>query len=210
MAERRPGPPPTGRPPALPREGTFRLPAAVHAARRRAEEILAAAQHEREVARQEGHVEGWRQAREEAAALLATTRRAAARKLADGEADLVRLALHIAERLLHRELAQHPEAIADLVAGLLREARGQSPLLLRLHPADADALERSHPRLAELLGELPEFRVETATDLGRGSCLLEGPDVTVDGRLEIRLANLERALLGADGEPAPASRGEAE
>ena len=212
MAERRPGNPEArGRPSALPERGTLRLPADVRIARASADEILERARAEAEALRQKARQErdrafeqGMQQGREQALAraaeLLATARAEAARQTAAAEPGLVRLAVQIAERLVHRELAQDPGAIADLAAGLLREARGQQPLELVLHPTDAEALDRDRPALAQVLAETPEIRLQTDPGIGRASCVVRGPDLAIDGRLTTRLERIERALLGESAE----------
>ena len=207
MAERIPGSPDQPvRPPGLPERGTLRLPEHLVLARARAEDLVAAAEQEaralreearaeREHARAEGLQAGHQQARAEAAELLARSRVEAARQATQAEPELVRLAVRIAGRLIQRELTQSPQAIAELVAGLLREARDQHPLELVLHPDDARALEQERPRLASLVDDLPELLIRSEPSIERGGCLVRGPDLSIDGRLETRLKSLERALL---------------
>jgi len=210
MAERVPGAERCpGRPPALPDRGSLRLPEALVLARARAEAIVAAAEQEaralreqaaaeRERARQEGLDAGREEALAQAAELIAAARADAARRAVAAEPELVRLAVRVAGRLLGRELQQTPEAIAELAAALIREARGQQPLELVLNPEDARILEQERPRLARLVAELPELRIEVEPAIARGGCLVRGPDLAIDGRLETRLARVERALLGED------------
>ena len=59
------------------------------------------------------------------------------------QTETVRLAVAIAERLLRRTLAAHPEAVIDLVRSALEWSVGADHLSVRLHPADvADFPER--------------------------------------------------------------------
>src|SRR5216683_5645051 len=75
---------------------------------------------------------------------LAGTRK---RFRAEAEADTVKLAIAIARRILHRELATNPDAILGLVIAAFQKLNARETHRLRTSLADAPALEQNRARL---------------------------------------------------------------
>lgn len=196
-------------------------PAAFAAEARRAAEAAAAAGREEgfrlgyEEGRRQGYEEGLARAAaamseaearmrevEAARASLSATLAEERAHLVDGaRAEIAQLAMAVARRVLERELASDPEAVSDLVARLLEEARGREAIV-RVHPDDAPALGGAGAVAAS------GGRVEVVADpgVGRGGAVIETPGGTWDARLETRLGAAEAALrdglgLGREEEP---------
>jgi len=80
--------------------------------------------------------------------------------------------------------------------GIIREALAALPLasgdvVVRLHPADAEAIRE---RLPDPAGDRA-WRVETDPLLERGGCLITSPRSTIDARLDARLSRVIARLL---------------
>jgi flagellar biosynthesis/type III secretory pathway protein FliH len=176
------------------------VPAGAADALTRAKVVLAEAEAKAEAARAEARREGLAAGREEGLAqlteLLLKARVAAAAMGEGATADLKRLAVRIAEKILGRELATSPEAIVDVVRAALDAARARKELVVRVHPEDAAAIQSSHPRLATALLPNAVLAVRGDADVPRGGCQIDTEVGTIDARLEVQLAAIERALLG--------------
>jgi flagellar biosynthesis/type III secretory pathway protein FliH len=146
----------------------------------------------REEAAREGHAAGL--ARAAAVLLQAEARRD--ERLAAAEADAVELGLEVARRLLGRSLALDAGAVRGAAEGALAAVRGRRRATLRLHPAAAQALARESGPLAALAA-LPAVEVVADPALGPGDAVVETEAGAVDGRLEVRLEAMRRALLEA-------------
>lgn len=200
--------------------GGARIPAAVFQAQQGAEAtvaaaeaeaaaIVAAAQAEAErlregsaaalaEARRVGHAEGLQAAHGEATEIRARALAAAARVRAQAQREVATVALRVAEKLLASELATRPEVVVDVAAAALALTRGAG-LTLRAHPEDVAALAAARPRLLAALAEPCDVELRADAAVSRGGCVIETEAGTVDARLEVQLAALERALLGDDG-----------
>jgi flagellar assembly protein FliH len=106
------------------------------------------------------------------------------------EEDLVRLAIEVARRILHRELTIDPQAILGLVKAALHKMETRELHRIRVMPADARLLEGC---LASL--NLPA-RVEVTADpsLERGSVILETARGTLDSSVETQLQEIDRGF----------------
>jgi flagellar assembly protein FliH len=109
---------------------------------------------------------------------------------AEAEEDTVKLAVAIAQRVLHREMATDPEAILGLVKAAFAKLNARETHRLRVSPEDAVSLEENRARL-----ELPPgVEIVLDTSLRRGSALFETSRGELDASVDTQLAEIERGL----------------
>jgi len=109
---------------------------------------------------------------------------------AEAEADLIRLSLAIARRVLRRELAIDPEALHGLVLGALEKLQGQEITRVRVHP--------SHSSLVTAcLRQNSAATVEVVSDPAcePGTVVLETQRGNLDASVESQLGEIERGLV---------------
>lgn len=113
-----------------------------------------------------------------------------ARLRREAEADLVRLALAIARRVLRRELAIDPEAIHGLVLGALEKLQSQEICRVHVHPAHAGLLS---DWLRQMAAAAP---IEVVPDPSRepGTVIFETERGSLDASVESQLREIERGL----------------
>lgn len=113
-----------------------------------------------------------------------------ARLRGEAEADMLRLALAIARRVLHREISLDPDAMHGLVLGALEKLQGQEVSRVRVHPSHA----------AQLTGWLHAApggaAVEVVADPGRqpGDAVFETERGNLDASVDSQLQEIERGL----------------
>jgi len=108
----------------------------------------------------------------------------------EAEADMLRLALEIARRVLRREMAVDPDALRGLVLAALEKLEGREISRVKVHP--------SH---AALLSELLRKRgagqpVEVIADASRepGAAVFETERGNLDASVDAQLREIERGL----------------
>ena len=163
------------------------VPAEVASARTRAAAIVAGAEAAREAARREGFEAGRQEGLAQVTELLARARAATSEQTAAAENDLRTLAVRIAEKILARELALAPGAVVDIVRAALAAAANRTPLVVRVHPDDVEIVRAARP----------ELTVHAEPAVARGGCLVDTEVGTIDARLDVQLAAIERALRAA-------------
>ncbi len=173
------------------------------------------ARQEREIAQRiaeanrRGFAEGEAQARQAAAAQFQVAIDGLVRSAAEvaalrprihreAEADLVRLAVAIARRVLRRELTVDPEALLGLVKAALEKLDLRELNRIRTHPATAPLLERT------LVGAALPARIEVLADasLEPGAAIFETSRGTLDSSVETQLVEIERGLTDLLERPA--------
>ena len=109
------------------------------------------------------------------------------------QAETVRLGVAIAERLLRRTLAAHPEAVIDLVRSALEWSVGADHLSVRLHPADVELVASVAATLQTEACSKLEFVADES--LARGDCFVDAPHGIIDARREILAQRIADELL---------------
>lgn len=148
--------------------------------------------------------EGYRAGREDAAAdlrgavaavdqLAAEIGDSRTALLKDAEANIVAVALSAARHLVGREIDADPALVAGLVARGIDLVKPDSPLTLRLNPADLESVrEELSPALDH---ESMTVRWLPDEAIARGGYLLESPGRLVDGRIEEALRALYERIV---------------
>lgn len=108
----------------------------------------------------------------------------------EAEQAAVALALEVARRVLHREVASDPEAILGLVKAAFQKAAAKDTRRLRLSPEDSETIRENRSRL-----NLPQG-VEITADrtLPRGSAIFETSRGELDASVDTQLVEIERGL----------------
>jgi flagellar assembly protein FliH len=113
-----------------------------------------------------------------------------ARLRSEAEADLVKLALAIARRVLRRELAIDPEALHGLVLAALEKLQGQEICRVKVHPSHAALVSGCLRQI------VTGAKVEIVPDPSRepGAIVFETERGNLDASVESQLQEIERGL----------------
>jgi len=164
-------------------------------AREQAAEILAEAREEAAAIRQGARKQGLEAGKSEVLSELAKARAERQRLLAGMQHDVVALALDVARKVIHREIGQSPEIVAEICSRALTRLVSARALEVRIHPEDLPVVEDRREVLAAnaVAGANLEFVADWSVE--RGGCVIESESGRVDARLDTQLAALEKALL---------------
>jgi len=117
------------------------------------------------------------------------------------EAEVVRLAIAIAERVVRVHIEQDPAWMKEVLAAALRQIPDRRQVVIRMHPGDA-GVAREH--LRELAARVPGMGSLDIVDDGgleRGGCILQSLGTTLDAGVANAVARIGERLLQAA--PAP-------
>jgi len=156
---------------------------------------------ETQKARQAGMEQGLRQAREEASAemqgaldRLASTIQELAqvkRKIRhEAETELVKLALAIARRILHREVSADPQSICGIVYAALQRLQNREIARIRVYPAALQAVRSA----LERNGGLAAIELIPDTLLQPGGIVFETALGELDASVDTQLQEIERGF----------------
>jgi flagellar assembly protein FliH len=114
-----------------------------------------------------------------------------AQTISRAEDDVVRLAIEIARRILHRELSVDPSALEALIKAALEKLQVQEVFRVRAHP-------EQHQMIRACLEEMGRgSNVEVVGDPSqpRGGAVFETARGALDASVETQLREIERGLI---------------
>lgn len=158
-------------------------------------------------ARRSAFEEGLRKAREDAAAELKASGERLAQNIRElgllkkkirneAEAEVVRLSLAVARRILHRELTVDPESIQGVVHAALRTLEHREVLRVRVGPASAESVRA----ILTQAGAGPGIDVVADNKMGIGGIVFETSAGQLDASIDSQLQEIQRGFtdrLGA-------------
>jgi flagellar assembly protein FliH len=108
----------------------------------------------------------------------------------EAQADLLRLSMAIARRIVHRELLVSPDIMQSIVSVVLDKLDRQEVHRVRVHPAMATRLDQD---LKKLSGQR-QIQVAPDPTLAPGGCIFETGRGNVDAGIDSQLNEIERGL----------------
>jgi flagellar assembly protein FliH len=148
----------------------------------------------------DGYAEGTAAADREMSAMTETMRnlvdmaRVERHKLMeDAEPELVRLAIGIAERVLHQQIALDRGVVVEMAKVAIARLVERESVTVRVNPGD---LERMREHRDEFLssGDIKNFRVIEDQRVDRGGVVVETDGGTIDARIGTQLNEAKRVL----------------
>ena len=125
-----------------------------------------------------------------------TLSRERAKWLADWEADVIRLAVGIAEKIVRRQIDTNPAIAPDLIRETLELVTSAARLRIRLHPKDTDNLGGFENDIGTALNGIAEVDVVPDETVTPGGCVLETEHGRIDARIETQLERITQELIG--------------
>jgi flagellar assembly protein FliH len=126
--------------------------------------------------------------------LVAEANEAKAEWLSRWEQSAVAVAAAIAQRVIRRELAQHPEISLDWIRESLRLAAGAAEITLHLNPSDYELLGGGAEKLAQSLGNLSPTNIVADPEVSAGGCVIQTSLGQIDQQIESQLARIQDEL----------------
>jgi flagellar assembly protein FliH len=133
-------------------------------------------------------IDPWREQLQQSLEELTTLRSETFRQ---AESELVTLAIEIARKVIHREVATDSQIVSGLARVALSRIPKRAPATIHLHPDDLTYLESNLDKLQS--GHSLTLVVDHS--IGRGGCVVHTELGDVDATIEQQFAEIEEALL---------------
>jgi flagellar assembly protein FliH len=157
-----------------------------------------------EDARRDGHKEGFARGLREAeatmgemvetlGAIVEATRTERHVLLASAEPELVRLAVGIAERVLHQQIALDHGVVVEMARAAIARIVDRERITVRVNPADIEQM-RGHRDELLALGDVKTMRVIEDQRVDRGGVILETDGGSIDAKISTQLAEVRKIL----------------
>ena len=102
--------------------------------------------------------------------------------------------VRIAEKVIHAEIRSAESTRTSILEAGLHKLKDSEKVLVRVAPADLEAIEEALPDLKEQNGMVGKVTLQEDPEVSEGGCVLESDQCEVDGRIEVTLQAIEEAL----------------
>jgi type III secretion protein L len=160
-----------------------------------AEKIRASAEEYRKEQGEKGFEKGYQDGLAQATEILLRAREEYARLLHGAEAQMVKLAIKVARKIIGREFKVNPRTILDVVSQAISAVRQQSEIIIRVNPSDLEVLVKNKEKLIGVLGRAKDLDIRGDKSVKRGGCVIDSEIGTIDAQLDTQLAMIEKILL---------------
>ncbi len=169
--------------------------AIIEAARRQAEEIVAAAEAEKARIHEEAQAQGRQEGLAQVTEQMVRARLLRTEVLQNAENEILALACKVAEKIIGRDLERSPELVVDICANAIENVRGAQQVVVRVNPQDAAILREKRKRMMELIGRVKEIAIKEDSEVPRYGCIIETDSGTIDAQLATQLEMLRNVLV---------------
>ena len=112
---------------------------------------------------------------------------------AEVEEEVVRLALAVAKKIVHREIQIDQTIIHTLVRVALERVSGKSAVIIRLSPPDYEYMSKAHADMSQVEGREIGFEVDNT--LTKGDCMIQTDAGDIDARIGEEFNEVESAFF---------------
>jgi flagellar biosynthesis/type III secretory pathway protein FliH len=109
------------------------------------------------------------------------------------EREVVKLAVEVAKKIIHREIHADPEVIQTLVRVALSHVAEKSAVTIHLNPADYSYLMEQRSELSQSEGR--DIALLADKSIERGGCLIQTTCGDIDARIEEKFREVEHAFF---------------
>jgi type III secretion protein L len=111
------------------------------------------------------------------------------------EAELVRLAVAIAEKVVRRSVEADSDVVVQAVKEALKSVRGEKRITIKVNPSEEDVLREQASSLRLLGSEVGDLVIVGNPAIAAGGCIVESELGVIDAQIDTQLASIEKALM---------------
>ena len=106
------------------------------------------------------------------------------------------LSVSIAEGIIHKQIETDDDLITTIVTDILKLVDDRRRISLKVHPVDWQVLKEHEEKIREVIHGIQELEIKESREVSRGGCVIESDSGILDGRLETRINEIKKRLLG--------------
>jgi type III secretion protein L len=115
--------------------------------------------------------------------------------LARNEAELVKLAVAIAKKIVRHNIEAGSDVVLQAVKEALKSVRGERRITIKVNPSEEDELREQANSLKLLGSEVGDVVIVGNPSVAAGGCIVESELGVVDAQVDTQLASIEKALM---------------
>ncbi|MFS0672434.1 flagellar assembly protein FliH [Ornithinibacillus sp. 179-J 7C1 HS] len=110
------------------------------------------------------------------------------------EETILKLAVHVAEKIMRQQLADNPEFFVPIVKEAISSIKDQRELSIYLHPDNYESVLSQKSELERILDSRANLSIYLNEALEKDSCLIEHPFGKIDASIHTQLNKIHQVL----------------
>ncbi len=144
--------------------------------------------------RKEAHAQGIQEGQNQWAEQLALLEEERLKVRGEMRAQLTKLALLAAKKIVGREIELNEETVADIIVTSLRSVSQDKRVTIYCNRADIEALEKYREKLQSVFERLESLSIQVRDDVEEKGCIIETERGIIDAQVETLWQTLEEAF----------------
>jgi type III secretion protein L len=164
-------------------------------AEERSSELIAQAEQEKERIFAESAQQGYAAGVEQWNEILIEARRLRDLYISRNEAELLKLSVAIAQKVIGQSVQQNPSAVLETVRQAVKSVRSERRIMIRVNPQEESALQDRVASLKTIHSDVGELAIVADPAITAGGCVVESEVGIIDAQVETQLKAIENVLL---------------
>ena len=115
----------------------------------------------------------------------------------DSEAEILRLALKVAEQIIKSEVSLHRDVCLNMVAEAISRVSDREQIIVRVNREDVDTIKKYKDRITSLVDGVRSLNILEDAAVEPGGCIIETNLGYIDARISTKLRAIEGAFKKA-------------
>ncbi|MFH1537388.1 MAG: FliH/SctL family protein [bacterium] len=123
--------------------------------------------------------------------------------LAEAQDDIIRMAMAVAERILHKEIMTDPMAVVSVVKNAIGKVSFKKRFVINVNPLDIEVLQKASSEIAALLDSVESLKFRPDPKVEAGGCIIQTESGTVDAQVNRQFQEIRDQVLATIEEKKP-------
>jgi flagellar assembly protein FliH len=117
--------------------------------------------------------------------------------LAESRKDIVKMALAVAEKVLHKEIMLSPDAVVSIVKNALSKVNFKRQFTIQVNPLDMEVIQNAGPQISAMLDHAESLQFKADPKVEPGGCIVQTESGVVDAQVDRQFQEIRESVLGA-------------
>ncbi len=117
--------------------------------------------------------------------------------LAESQNDIVKMALAVAEKVLHKEIMTDPTTVLAVVKNALSKVSFKKQFVIHVNPLDIEVLKGSSDEIRAVVQNHESIKFKASPQVEPGGCIVQTESGVVDAQIDRQFGEVQEAVLKA-------------
>ncbi|HOX28143.1 MAG TPA: FliH/SctL family protein [bacterium] len=117
--------------------------------------------------------------------------------LADSQKDVVKMAISVAEKVLHKEIMTDPNTVLSVVKNAISKVSFKKQFVVMVNPLDIEVLKAGAEQIRAMLSNCESLKFKPSPNIEPGGCMVQTESGTVDAQIDRQFTEIKDNVLNA-------------